>query len=128
VAVQPLLQAIWLADEVSQDSSGKMHVRGMFDCIRMEPGAVEFRSAYLFFALRGVHDSTTVKLVYTDLSDNEVLWEKDIEVSGQPLVTVFVGYELPPLPVPHAGEYVWELWWENTVIGSARFCVFVNET
>jgi hypothetical protein len=123
VAVKPLLQALWLADDVDcNPKTGKVTLVGIFDQIEVTRPATHFAStAYLFCALRGIHGRTELVLCYVDLSSNAVLLEWPVSLNEtNPLATVDIAFRLPPVPVPHEGEYAWELYFEGEVIGSSR--------
>jgi hypothetical protein len=127
MAVNPLLQAIYLAHEVSQDNTGKLTVTRIFDQIEVEPGQDFTRQSYLFFTVRGVRGRTSLKLYYVDLQDNEVLLEKKLTLDGNdPLLGTTVCIPLPRLRVPHPGVYAWELFHESELLGSARVQVVVS--
>lgn len=130
LAVTPFLQALWLADEISQDSAtGKVTVRGIFDQIEVDSPATHFTCvAYLFFAVRNVHRRVDLVLRYVDLSTNEVLLERPVALeSDGPLATTDVSIHLPRIPVPHSGEFAWELYCGNDVIGVSRVIARVNK-
>ena len=118
--IKPLLQAVWLADEVRKDeSTGKVTVTGIFDQIFATPHSAHFEgAAYLFFTLRGIRGKTELVLRYVDLGNNNVLLEQPISVaSADPLATTDVTVRASRIPVPHAGRYAWEVWWHDEVIG-----------
>jgi hypothetical protein len=121
--IKPSLQSLWLADSVTKDpETGKVDVRGMFDQIEIQEPSREFTSpGNLYCGLRDVHGSLTLSFRYTDLQDNSILVDRSLPVRhDDPLVTLDVVVAIKKIPVPHAGVYLWELVWENEVIGSSR--------
>jgi hypothetical protein len=129
VNIKPSLQALWLAEDVTKDPrTGKVSVTGIFDVIEVEHHAKAFTSpAMLFFSLREVHGEVELDLAYTDLSDNRVLMGRKQKVSStSPLETVDVAIVLHKIPVPHPGEYAWELYWGNEMLGASRLSARVD--
>lgn len=126
----PSLQALWLADEVSRDDeTGKITLAGIFDQIEIQSPAEAFSSsAFLFFAIGGVHGETELVLAYVDLSDNSVLLERRLPVASEsPLATTAVCIPLPSIPVPHPGVYAWELYWNDERLGTSRVTAEVSD-
>lgn len=120
---KPLLQALWLVDDADRDpETGKVDVRGMFDLIEVKDPSREFTAtAYLFCALRGLHGPVKLNLRYTDLEDESILIDRPLAIThDDPLITLDLKLLLRRIPVPHEGVYVWELIWENEVLGSSR--------
>ena len=122
MAITPLIQSVWLADEVSQDDEGKIHIRGMFDEITLEPGVTSGAfPAWLFFAVREVHGKVELRFAYIDLQTNGVLLEFTWTVeSNNPLGTCCVAVK-KTMPIPHPGVYAWEVYCGDELLGSSRF-------
>ncbi len=120
MSVKPSLQALWLADEVNRHDDGKVTVGGMFDEITVRSGEDFTTRAYLFFSLRDVHDRVSLRLTYTDLEDNDVLLERTVAATGEPLRTTDMTIRINRIPVPHAGWYIWELFHGGDQLGSTR--------
>ncbi len=120
--LKPVIQSLWLADDATQDESGKVTIHGLFDLIEVEEPAREFTSgAYLFFALREIHGSTTITLRYTHVDSDRLVLERSQTIpADSPLETVDVAIPLPSIPVPEEGSYMWELFWGEDALGSLR--------
>ncbi|HYT91466.1 MAG TPA: hypothetical protein VEL76_22320 [Gemmataceae bacterium] len=83
--------------------------------------------AFLFFALVGIHGQADLALRYVDLADLSVLVDRPLSVPhDNPLVSKVVCLKAPAMPVPHPGVYVWEVWWQNEIIGSSRITAVVS--
>jgi hypothetical protein len=129
VPVKPSLQALWLVEDAAQDpATGKINITGLFDQIEVSRPATHFTApAFLFFALTEVHGQVDLALRYVDLSDLSLFVERLLSVaSADPLASTVVCVAAPPMPVPHAGVYAWELWWQNDIIGSSRIVAQVS--
>jgi hypothetical protein len=129
VPTKPLVQALWLADDVSKDpATGKVTVKGLFDRVYAKPPANEFNSrAYLFFGITGVHGKVSLRLCYVDLSDNAVLLQRQWELERtDPVALLDVAIRLRKIPIPHSGVYAWELYCDDDQIGSARIRAFAG--
>jgi hypothetical protein len=127
--VKPLLQALWLVDDANQDSStGKIDVTGLFDVIEIQRPATHFTAqAFLFFVLTGLHGQVALTLRFVDLSDLSLLLDRPFSVYGSdPLASEVVCLAVPAMPIPHPGIYVWELYWQNELIGSSRITAHVR--
>jgi hypothetical protein len=127
--VKPLLQALWLVDDANQDpNTGKINVTGLFDAIEIQRPATHFTAqAFLFFTLTELHGQVDLTLRYVDLSDLSVLLDRPFTVSANdPLESKVVCLAVQAMPVPHAGMYSWELYWQNEMIGSSRITAKVS--
>jgi hypothetical protein len=119
--MSPTLQALWLVDSVDHDeSTGKISLRGLFDRLVVSPGTESAGGATVFFAVRGIHGEARLRLLYVDLSDDEILIERPVRVEGEPLDTTDLSVRVNRIPVPHPGMFAWELYFENDLLGSAR--------
>jgi hypothetical protein len=125
--MNPTLQSIWLVDSAEQDpNTGKVNLSGLFNHIDVPAGADYASGATVFFAIRGVHGHARLTLWYVDLSDNGVLLERHIRVEGDPLDTTDVSVRVNRIPVPHSGEYAWELYAGDDQLGTARVTATVG--
>jgi hypothetical protein len=129
VSVKPLLQALWMVDDATQDTStGKVDVTGIFDEIDILRPATHFTAqAFLFFTLTGLHGEVDLTLQYVDLSDLSLLLDRPFSVRANgPLESQVVCSRVPAMPVPHPGIYAWELHWQNELVGSSRITARVS--
>ncbi len=128
--MKPILQALLLADRVYQDAdTGKKIIAGTFNSIgvarpkpaefvpggsgetrRLIKGGMHAGSPYDYISVTEIRGQTNLILRYLDLEDNSILLQAEFEVScDNPLETVEITAPLPPLPVPHPGNYALEL-------------------
>lgn len=123
MATKPMLQQIWLADDVIRDdTTGKVTVAGIFDRIEATPPEKVFTApAYLFFALTGLHGPLDLHLCYVDMLDLRILMRLPIRVLGNdPLATIDVAVRLKKMPIPRSGQFAWELYLGNELLGCSR--------
>jgi hypothetical protein len=124
--VNPTLQAIWLAEEVSlEDDTGKVTVSGIFNVIELPQQVVSYdQPVTLFFALSGVHGRTDMQLCLVDLLTLEVVLTRPVRVeSDDPLEITDVSVRVNTMPPSHSGSYSWELHCEGEMLGSSRLIV-----
>lgn len=123
---QPVLQALLLADHIYTDQSGKRIICGTFSKIfcRKFPTLTSF-SSYAFVLLVDVVGNVEMELRLVSLIDNEILMESSKAKirSESPLTPLDIVFQIPPLPLPHAGIYSFECWIDGAMIGSVRLQV-----
>jgi hypothetical protein len=123
----PVLQAIVLCDCVYTDArTGKKVIAGTFNTLwGHEFPTVFSRPTYVYLCLTEVHAQTTVQLRYVDLDKNDVLLGLDgLEISANsPLEAVELAVEVPPLPMPHAGVFAFEVHCLGSIVGTVRIHV-----
>jgi hypothetical protein len=120
----PVLQAIVICDCVYSDArTGKKVLAGTFNTL----WAVEFptvfnRSTFVYLCLTEVHREAALSMRYVDLEKNESLLSLDglVVAAGSPLESVELSVEIPPLPMPHAGAYVFEVDCGGVILGAVR--------
>jgi hypothetical protein len=148
--VKPILQALVLAEKTYTDRSGKKIICGTFNGIKMgaatAPHAIErtdgskkkmFRGGevdaicpYAYINLTDVVDRTELTLQFTNFNKNQVLFETRLRLKPKNgLKSVEI---VAPLPALHqvlkeVGTYVFEVVWNNEVIGSHRLSVTTDE-
>lgn len=127
----PILQALVLADHVHVDrSTGKAYVLGTFNQVWSDefPRATE-QGTYAFISLTEVRGQVAILLRYVDLSNNKVLMEcKGITITGHdPLATIEFAVPVPQFPLPHAGNYAFEVYANDEMIGMKRLQVTKRE-
>ncbi len=139
--MKPVLQALVLAERVYQDISGKKIIAGTFHGIVIRSGApineetddegnvvrrtilggTDGGSPYAYISLTDVCDNTQLCLQFVNLTKNAVMFKQDITVrSTARLRTGEIVAALPPLTVPEAGTYAFEIVCEDEIIGSHR--------
>lgn len=123
----PVLQAIVLCDCVYHDArTGKKVIAGTFNTLwGHEFPTVFARPTFVYLCLTEVHSETVVQLRYVDLDKDEVLLGLDgLELSARsPLEAVELSVEVPPLPMPHAGVYAFEVHCLGAIVGTVRIHV-----
>jgi hypothetical protein len=127
MTIQPVLQALVLADQVYVDArTGTKVIAGTFNRLwgRRFPTTYG-RTSFAFMCLTEVHGRVELRLVYRDLSDNrELMAVKNLAVQAQdPLVSIEIMVEIPPFPMPHAGAFAFEVHCGDEVLGSLRVMV-----
>ena len=125
----PLVQSFILADHVYQDVSGKKIIAGTFNMLVSEafgPDRVMNKPVFAYLAITGCHGTLQVQLRYVDLKDDSVLLQSGIipVEAGDPLATYEVIMEVPPLPLPHPGQYSFEAYCNGERIGGLKVAVF----
>lgn len=106
--MKPILKALLLADHVYEDSAtGKKIIAGTINTVVVSERELP---AYVYISLTEIHGTARLRLEYADLSDRKTLREFDIDITGsEPLDIIELAVPLTPLPVPHDGSYVLEL-------------------
>jgi hypothetical protein len=121
------LQALLLADHIYRDEgSGKYVIAGTFYQLNVAAFPITFaRTIGVFVSLSGLKGKTSIDLEFVDTSSGEVLMRtQSIEVScDDPDLPVEFAVEVPPLPLPHAGRYLFRLAADGTVVGAVAVSV-----
>jgi hypothetical protein len=127
VPIEPVLQALLLADNVYTDAgTGKRIIAGTFDSLRAAELPATFdRVTAAYICLTEVRGEIGVVLRYVDLDDNEVLMEHGpTQVrSDDPLASVDFVVPVPPIPMPHPGVFAFEVHSRNELLGFLRITV-----
>lgn len=127
MAVRPILQALLVADAIYVDAStGKKIIAGTFNRLVCEDfPATTVVSKHALISLTDVHRSVEIGLRFVDLSTGESLLELHglVVEADDPLETVELVVELPPLPLPHAGAYALEVHWQDELLGLLRLYI-----
>ena len=124
---KPILQAIVLADDVYTDvHTNKKVIAGTFNQLwshKFPAQLAKVTKAYL--VLKNCHGTQRLRIRYVDLKDESVLLESPaLELTiGDPLEKHEVVMEIPPLPMPHEGEYAFEVYCNEDFIDSIRVSV-----
>ena len=132
VAVRPKLQALVVADHVYRDHfTGKHVIAGTFNQINVTqlPGFYG-KDAFVYMSLADVRTEIELELRIVKLKGLEVLGRSHpfkTESAMDPLMTLEVVVQLPPIPVPELGSYALEVHWESEMLGSHRFTVKMME-
>ncbi len=78
-------------------------------------------SPFCYVNLKSLHGELPLELRYIDLEDNSVLMKINFSVKcDDPLKNLEIALPIPPLPAPHPGCYMMELWSQDELIGSHR--------
>lgn len=121
------LQSLLLADHIYRDqSSGKYVIAGTFYQLNVAAFPITFaRTIGVFVSLSGLKGKTGIDLEFVDTSNGEVLMRtQSLEVScDDPDLPVEFAVEVPPLPLPHAGRYLFRLAADGAVVGTVAVSV-----
>lgn len=124
MAVRPILQALLLADQIYVDAAtGKKIIAGTFNRLVCEEfPTTSIVSKFALVSLTDVHNEVEISLRFVDLQTGDALLElKGLTVTAEdPLETVEMVVELPPLPLPHPGSYALEIHWQGEMLGLLR--------
>ena len=124
----PRLQALVLADNIYQDArSGKKVIAGTFNHIfakEVGEGIAFGRNAHAYICLTDIRGDCQLTLRYVDLHDETPLMATSFTVHGDdPLKSLELLMEMPPLPLPHEGVYALEILNGDNGLGSLRIAV-----
>jgi hypothetical protein len=142
-SVQPIVQALLVADKVYTDQSGKKIICGVFHrlkVIRKEqfqkeierregkipivPGGYAAGSPFAYACLTGVHGEQPIVLRYVDLELGSALFQFDLKIrSDDPLASLEIVLALPTLPTNKTGLFGLEMLWKEISIGMFRITV-----
>ena len=121
------LQALLLADHIYRDQgSGKYVIAGTFYQLNVADFPTTFaRTIGVFVSLSGLTGKTGIDLEFVDALSREVLIRtQSLEVTCEdPDLPVEFAVEVPPLPLPHAGRYLFRLTIDGMVLGTAAVTV-----
>ncbi|MCH8987738.1 MAG: hypothetical protein IIA92_02915 [Chloroflexi bacterium] len=116
-----------LADHIYRDQgSSKYVIAGTFHQLNVATFPITFaRTIGVFVSLSGLNGKTSIDLEFVDTSSGEVLMRtQSLEVScDDPDFPVEFAIEVPPLPLPHAGRYLFRLAADGTVVGTVAVSV-----
>lgn len=127
--VKPLAQALWLVDHADTDEpTGKISLIGICDCLDILAPATEYtEGAFLFFSLRGIHGQENVALTYEDATDGQELLRIKLTVrADSPNESIVRAIPVNKIPVPHDGEYIWQLRWRDEIIAEAPIVAYIK--
>lgn len=123
----PVLQAIVLCDCVYTDAgTGKKVIAGTFNALWAHEFPTVFaRPTCVYLSLTEIHAESVVQLRYVDLDKDDMLLGLDglAITANSPLEAVELALEVPPLPMPHAGVFAFEVHCEGSILGSVRIHV-----
>lgn len=126
VSIQPILQAIVLADQIYVDTrTNKKVIAGTFNQFSGQLPATFGRPAFVFLCLTGVRGRLPLVIRFVDLSNGQILLETDeiTIVQESPLHAAEVVSEMHGLPLPHEGAFAFEVYSGNEQLGSLRVLV-----
>lgn len=124
MAIQPIIQALLLADNVYTDAeTGKRVISGVFDSIMLPeiPGHFS-QDTCVYVSLTAVRGEIDVMLRYVDLDSDAVLMEHGPTKlsSDDPIASLDFSAPMPPLPVPREGVFALEVHVGEELIGMLR--------
>ncbi len=121
------LQALLLADHIYRDQdSGKYVVAGVFHQMNVNKFPSNFsRTIGIFASIYGLTGKAAIDIEFVDLLDEEVLMSTNaMEIFCEnPNSPVEFAIEVPPLPLPHPGQYLFRLIANGTLLGSTALNV-----
>jgi Family of unknown function (DUF6941) len=125
------LDALVPADHVYRDSgTGKYVVAGTFRQFNVERCPTTLaRTVGVFVTLSGLRGAATVDVEFVDAETQEPLVAARTlpVVADDPLIPVDFAVELPPLPLPRPGRYLFRVLVEGRVLGSTAVVVREQE-
>jgi hypothetical protein len=115
------LQAILLADHIYQDKdTGKYVIAGTFHQLNVPSfPATLGKIVNVFISLTGLTGKAAINLEFVDASSGKQLMHmSSLEIScDSPDVSVDFAVEVPPLPLPNAGRYLFRASADGNLIG-----------
>ncbi len=132
LTIPPRVQALVLADHVySDETSKKKVISGTFNAMQAKSFPSHLpRPTWAYISLTEIRNALDLELRYVDLTENTVLMKMGLRVSMEkydPIVSLEMLVEIPPLPMPQAGAYLLELVHDEIGIGSMRVTVSQRE-
>ena len=121
------LQSFLLADHVYCDrGTGKHVIAGTFYQLNVPAVPATFgRSVGAYISLSGVSTTTRIDLEFVDPANGDVLLStRSFEIAcDDPATPVDFALEIPPMPLPHAGIFYFQLAANGIPIGRAPVVV-----
>jgi hypothetical protein len=115
------LQAMLLADNIYRDQrSGKYILAGIFQRLYAPDFPTKFgRTVGIFISFSGLVGEAVVEIRFVDLQDMKVWMHREaIPVSsGSADLPVELAVEVPQMPLPHAGKFVFQVWVNGMELG-----------
>ena len=123
----PTLQTIVLADHVYIDAlTQKKVIAGTFNQLRSPQFPAKLaRNTGAYLVLANCHGELRLQIRYVDLRDESVLMSSSELVirTNNPLQANEVVMDVPPFPMPHEGQYAFEVYCNGNQIGGIRIVV-----
>ena len=123
----PFLQTIVLADHVYIDAlTQKKVIAGTFSRLRSPQFPAKLgRNTGAYLVLANCHGELRLQIRYVDLQNENVLMKSSELViqTDDPLQTQEVVMDVPPFPMPHEGQYIFEVYCNGNQIGGIRVVV-----
>ena len=130
--LKPELQAVVLADNVYTDvHTNKKIVAGTFNQLWSAKFPATFNKiTQAYLVLTNCHGVQKLRIRYVDLKDESVLLESpEIRlIITDPLERHEVVMDVPPLPMPHEGQYAFEVYCNGELLGGIRINVDTPKT
>jgi hypothetical protein len=121
------LQALLMADHIYRDqTSGKYILAGVFHHLYSPAFPVTFgRSIGLYISLLGMSGEAEMEIKFVDLQDGHVwLRGEAIKISNpSPGEPVELAIEVPQVPLPHAGDFAFQVWVNGLELGQVKLMV-----
>lgn len=123
------VQALLLADHIYLDQeTGKHVIAGTFHQLNVVAVPTTFsRPIGLFLSLVGLSRPTSIDLEFvTEPSDEVLMGLQSLDLpADDPDLPVTVAIEVPPLPLPRAGRYRFQIVANGQVVGTTTLVVVI---
>ena len=117
------LRALLLADHIyREEGSGKHVIAGTFHQLNLSAFPATFgRSVGVFISFCGVAGTAAVDVAFIEVASGETLMRTGSMaiLCDDPERPVDLAVEVPPLPLPRPGQYIFRLTVNNNVLGEA---------
>lgn len=129
---RPYMQALLLADHIYRDvDTGKYVIAGTFHHLGVSAIPTAFgRSIGVFISLRGIEGKVQIRLEWQNADQQEVLMNTpSFEIACEnPNLPVEFAIEVPPLPLPYSGHYLFRLFVDGVMLGTTTLMVHMPES
>ena len=130
--IRPTLEAVVLADDVYTDAvTNKKIIAGTFNQLWSNKFPSRFgKTTKAYLVLTNCRGPQKLKIRYIDLQDESVLMESpEFKIMTEnPLERHEVVMDVPPFPMPHEGQYAFEVYCNGELLGGIRVNVDISKT
>ncbi len=118
----PSIVSLIICDQILDDRlSNKKSAIGLFNTIIVSAVPVRVPPLCVMAAVTSIHGKTNLELRLVRDADNEVMLSTSGEIeAGSPLATVDLIFTLQNIQFPTAGQYAFELWSGNEMLGRRK--------
>ena len=126
------LQALLLVDHIYRDrGSGKFILAGVFQRVFAPEFPTNFgRTVGIYLSILGLDGQAEIEIRFIDPEDGKVWMRRQgIPISSQtPGLPVELAVEVPHMPLPHAGTFLFQVWSGEMKLGEIPLIVEKVET